>query len=56
MREKMIRGVSLHTAGDSLLYYIHFDHKTLEVTEKEFDKAMTDLKVSKHPLTIIDRN
>lgn len=56
MKELLIRGVSMHTAGDSLLFYIHFDHKTIEVTEKEFEKAMADLKSGKEPLTLINHD
>lgn len=41
----IVRGVSIHSSGDGLKYYVHYDGKgTLEVRSSEYERAVRKLK------------
>ncbi|RRD95571.1 hypothetical protein EII15_21485 [Bacillus licheniformis] len=44
MKNQIIRGVSIHTAGNTLHYYVHYDSKTVQVSRETYDQAVMDLR------------
>lgn len=40
-----VRGVSIHTTGEGLAYYVHYDEiGTVRVEKKTYEKAMSSLE------------
>lgn len=45
MSNANIRGVSIHTTGEGLAYYIHYDELgTVRVEKKAYEEAITSLE------------
>ncbi|WP_209125131.1 hypothetical protein [Alkalihalobacillus sp. BA299] len=45
MKKDKIRGVSIHTTGEGLAYYIHYDQNgTKHVSKQLYEEAITTLQ------------
>lgn len=45
MEEAKIRGISIHTTGDGLAYYVHYDELgTVRVDKEMYERAMAMLE------------
>lgn len=54
MKNAKVRGVSIHTTGNGLAYYIHYDEiGTMNVDKKTYEEAMSSLQQWEH---LINRN
>ncbi|MFV8830014.1 hypothetical protein [Alkalihalobacterium sp. APHAB7] len=54
MKKDKVRGVSIHTTGEGLAYYIHYDQNgTKHVDKQMYDEAIASLQKWDHQ---IDQN
>lgn len=54
MKKNSVRGVSIHTTGEGLAYYIHYDEVgTQNVDKKTYEEAISYLEKWN---TLIDKN